>query len=221
MGALFQLAFFIVAYSILAIIVGLILYVVIRVAARIWNGNTKAAKQGFWLPIKLAPYFLFALIFAVVVCEVRDVTPPLTDYWSFQLGKNTSMGAIDTLDSWTIWPGSDGGEGIVSDVSLFGFNEKSVYGITKSNVFFVYRMEPHKFLKKLSEKEFDVQLNRNGWSRENLKSPTEYYYENRYLGDLITVIVILFYPLFRLYKLALLFFDKGAFTKNDKSRHGT
>lgn len=219
MGPLFQLAFFIAAYSIFAMVVGLILYVVIRIAAYIWNGNIKAAKQGFWLPIKLAPYFLLVLILTVIVCEtIRDVTPPLTDYWSFQLGANTSMGAIDTLDRWTIWPSPDGGEGIVSNVNLFGFDENAVYGITKNNVFFVYWMEPDKRLTKLSEKEFDIQLNRSGWSRENMKAPTDYYYENRYLGDLVTLIVILFYPLFRLYKLVRVFLDRGGYSKNDNSQ---
>jgi len=173
LGPLFQLIFFIIAYSIFAIIAGAVLYLLFRFTAYIWKGNITAAKQGFWLPLKLGPYFLLALIVTIFVCEkVRDVTPPLTDYWSFQLDSSTSIGAIDTLDNWTIWPSPDGGEGIVSNVKFFDFDQNRVYGITIDNIFFEYRMGSERKLINLSEEHFDTLLAKNGLTRSNLKTPT-------------------------------------------------
>ena len=85
--------------------------------------------QLFWFPLKLAPYFLLAVIVNALVCQfVRDVDPPLTDYWSLPINDGLTMGAIDIPDKWYLWPTREGGEAIVSNIVLVGITDKALYG---------------------------------------------------------------------------------------------
>jgi len=208
LGPLAQLSFVIIAYLIAAFAAGAALYCVIQLASRILGGNRAIASQGFWFPLKLGPYFLAALIGNTLFCEyVRDVDPPLTDSWSFPIGDKVMMGAIDSTDKWTIWPNRDGGEGILSGIVLFKMNDEAVYGKVDDDSYFIFWLESTNRLVRLAELDFEAEIAKNGWARDKLKKPIDYYNDRRATGDLISLMAILIYPFFRLYRLLKSFFS--------------
>ena len=161
-----------------------------------------SVNQLFWFPLKLGPYFLLAIIANVLVCEfIRNVEPPLTDYWSFPISGKLTMGAIDTPDKWYLWPSKGGGEAIISNIVLAGMNDKAFYGATESDEYFIYRFQSNQKSMNLSKDEFEVEINKIESDLPNLKPPSDLYYDNRDFGDLITFLLLLVYPLYRFYNL--------------------
>ena len=62
----------------------------------------------------------------------------------------------------------------------------------------------------LSKGEFEMEL---GNALPKLISPSDFYYDNRDSGDLITILLLLLYPLYRFYKVCSTFW----FVANEKN----
>ena len=202
MGSLFQLIFVGIGYFILAGIAGFCLLIVAKVLTLFNRKSEVPVSQFFWFPIKLGPYFLSAIFANILFCElVRNVDPPLTDYWSLPVNDDLTLGAIDVADKWYLWPGREGGEAIVSDIVLVGISDKAVCGATESGTYFIYSLNAGQKLIDLSEDEFESEIIKIEGIVPALQRPSDYYYDKRDVGDLITLLLILIYPLFRFYVL--------------------
>jgi hypothetical protein len=161
-----------------------------------FGGDVKFAGKAFWFPWKVAPYFLIAIIGNIIFCEyVRGVDAPLTDYWTIPIGQNEALGAIDTPDKWNLWPTRGGGEAIVAEVSNFAKTENALFGEAESGLF-VYWLSPESRLEILSKENFAIQLSNAGLSLDDLVVPEDYYFDSRWAGDLITVLIILALPIY-------------------------
>ncbi|QSX38663.1 hypothetical protein [Shewanella sedimentimangrovi] len=216
MGPVFQLVFVSILYLILASILGLAFVSIARLVSLLKQKKTVAVSQFFWFPIKLAPYFLLAIIINVVVCEfIRKVDPPLTDYWSLPVSGDLSLGAIDAPDKWNLWPSPDGGEAMVSDIVMVGISNDAIFGETESNGYFVYRIKTDQRIVGLSEEGLKLEMNMDQGGTPNLLHPSEYYYNNRNLGDLATLLVILVYPLYRFYSICYAFWKRISSRNNE------
>ena len=200
MGPLFQLIIVGIIYFLLASIIGLALMLIARLIMLLKKKTDISVNQLFWFPIKLAPYFLLAVIANVLVCEfVRDVDPPLTDYWSLPINDGLTMGAIDIPDKWYLWPTREGGEAIISNIVLVGISDKALYGSTEPDEYFIYRFDSKIVVVNLSKDELEIEANKIEDSLPTLKNPSDLYYDNRDFGDLITFLLLLLYPLYRFY----------------------
>ena len=211
LGPLFQLIIIGVMYSLIAIIFGSALVVSARLVIQLKKRTDISISKFFWFPFSLTPYFLLAIIANALFCKfVRNVDPPFTDYWSLPLSDNLTLGAIDTPDNWSLWPSREGGEAIISNVALVGISDRAFYGRTKSDDYFIYHLQSNQMSNNLSKGEFEMEL---GNALPKLISPSDFYYDNRDSGDLITILLLLLYPLYRFYKVCSTFW----FVANEKN----
>lgn len=209
MGSLFQLVFAALGYVFLVTIAGFVLLLLAKVLSFFFSKSKVSVESFFWFPIKLGPYFLLAIFANIIICElVRDVDPPLTDYWSLPVNKKLTLGAIDVTDKWYLWTGREGGEAIVSDIVLVGISDKAVYGATESGRYFIYPLNAGQKLNNLSEDEFESKIIKIEGVVPALQHPAHYYYDKRNLGDLITLLLMLIYPLWQFYMLCKGFRDR-------------
>lgn len=215
MGAIFQLVIVSIFYCLLACIIGFMLVILAKVITLFKQNSAISISQFFWFPLKLAPYFLLALIINILICQfVRDVDPPLTDYWSLPISGDLTLGAIDITDKWYLWPSRNGGEAIVSDIVKVGINDKAVYGVTEYGAYFIYWFNFAQKEINLTRADFKSSIKGMEAKFLSLKHPSEYYYEQRNFGDLMTLLFVLIYPLFYFYKLCFAFYH--AVKTNDR-----
>jgi ABC-type uncharacterized transport system permease subunit len=73
---------------------------------------------------------------------------------------------------------------------------------------FVYRINTEQRIVGLSEEALKLEMNVNEGAVSNLLHPSEYYYNNRNWGDLITLLIILVYPLYRFHSICYAFWKK-------------
>ncbi|GAA62208.1 hypothetical protein P20652_4111 [Pseudoalteromonas sp. BSi20652] len=206
MGPLFQLIIVGILYILVACFIGVVLILIARLITAFKKNTGVSVNHLFWFPIKLLPYFLLAIIANVLVCEfIRDVDPPLTDYWTLTINGELTLGAIDTSYSWSLWPSKDGGEAIISDITLAGKSDEAFYGSTETGEYFIYDLKINQKTFPLSEDQFETEVKDLVGALPKLSSPSELYYDNRHLGDLITFLVLLVYPLYRFYKVCSIF----------------
>ena len=216
MGPVFQLVIAGILYFIFAGIFGLILLSLARIITFFKRKADILVSPFFWFPIKLAPYFLLAIIGNVLICEfVRNVDPPLTDYWSFPIKGDLTLGAIDIPDKWYLWPSKDGGESLISDIVLIGMSEKAFYGVTELDGYFIYMLGSNQKNINLTKVVFESAMQDISGSIPKLQHPSDYYYDKRDFGDLITLLLIFLYPLFRFYKVCITF-SKSISASNKK-----
>ncbi|MEH8018636.1 hypothetical protein MN202_15440 [Rheinheimera muenzenbergensis] len=209
MGSLFQLIFVGIGYVFLATVAGFVLLLLAKVLSLFVSRSMVPVGQFFWFPIKLGPYFLLAIIANIFVCGlIRNVDPPLTDYWSLPVAGQLTLGAIDQPDIWNLWPERNGGEVLVSDIVSMGVTDNTVYGKTKSDAYFIYSLNAAQQFSDLSEDQFNPEIIKIAGENPTLQRPSDYYYDNRDTGDLITLLLILIYPLCRFYKLCKDFHDR-------------
>jgi hypothetical protein len=198
---MFGLILFFIFYSIFSIALGFVIFVALKLILLIQKKESGHAKDIIYTPIKMAPYFLIAIFINAFICEyVRKIDPPLSDYWSLPLTNGLALGAIDEPSNWSLWPSPDGGEAIISNVTAIAFDDKAIYGTANENQYFIYHIEPNRELEILSEPKLKFAMNQNGKSIDSLVVPLDYYHEQRNMGDLISLLIILCYPVFRLYK---------------------
>ena len=208
MGPLFQLIIVGILYFLVASIIGLALMLIARLIMLLKKKTDITVNQLFWFPLKLAPYFLLAIIVNALVCQfVRDVDPPLTDYWSLPINDGLTMGAIDIPDKWYLWPTREGGEAIISNIVLVGITDKALYGSTESDDYFIYRYDSNQQVVNLSKDELEIEANKTEDSLPTLKRPSDLYYDDRDFGDLITFLLLLIYPLYRFYNVSSTFWS--------------
>ncbi|MGB2742195.1 MAG: hypothetical protein WBC60_16760 [Cognaticolwellia sp.] len=206
MGPLFQLIIIGVLYFIVAGIMGLALISIARIIMLLKRKRGISVNQLFWFPLKLAPYCFLAIIINVLVCQfIRDIDPPLTDYWTLPINDGLTMGAIDTPDKWYLWPSRDGGEAIISDIVLAGLNDEAFYGSTETGEYFIYLFKANQKSFNLSKDEFEMKVKGVQSVLPKLKHPSELYYDNRDFGDLMTLLLLLVYPLYRFYNVCNIF----------------
>jgi len=206
LAAFLQLIIVGVLYFIIACVIGLTLILIARLIMLLKKKVDISVNQLFWFPLKLLPYFLLVIIVNVLICEfVRDVDPPLTDYWSMPIKGELTMGAIDTLDNWSLWSNRNGGEAIISNIVLAGISDKAFYGSTYTNEYFIYHLELNQKTVNLSKPEFEIEIKKIENVIPVLSLPSDIYYDNRDLGDLITFILVLLYPLYRFYHICMSF----------------
>ena len=208
MGPLFQLIIVGILYFLVASIIGLALMLIARLIMLLKKKTDITVTPLFWFPLKLAPYFFLAFIVNILVCEfIRDVDPPLTDYWSLHINDGLTMGAIDIPDKWYLWPTREGGEAIISNIVLVGISDKALYGSTESDEYFIYHFDSNKKVINLSKDELEIEANKKEDLLPTLKRPSDLYYDNRDFGDLITFLLLLLYPLYRFYNVCNIFWS--------------
>jgi len=216
LGPVFQLVIAGVFYFILASIVGIALLSLAKTITYFKRKRDISVSPLFWFPIKLAPYFLLAIIGNALICEfVRDVDPPLTDYWSLPINGELALGAIDIPDKWYLWPSREGGESIISDIVLVGISENALYGSTELDGYFIYLLSSNKKNTHLTKKDFESAILKIEGNIPKLQHPSDYYYDKRDFGDFFTLLLIFIYPLFRFYKVCIAFYNSIVTSNNE------
>ena len=201
MGVVIQLVFLPILLMIPALLVGTLIaglsLTTIRITGKV--DTESLVRTGFTLPLKLIPYLFLSLIANMFFCEyVRNVDAPHTDYWTVPVASEFKLQAIDTLDEWHLYP-KEGGEPIIANVIAIGVTESFIYGLHEGNGYYVYELQTSVLSSFLSKEEYGKYLQSQGAIASPI-SPNEYYRNNRITGDLISLLVILLYPLYKLYK---------------------
>lgn len=198
---MFGLILFFIFYSVFSIALGFVIFVALKLISVIRKKESKHAKDVIFLPIKMAPYFLIAIFINAFFCEyIRKIDPPLSDYWSLPLTHGLTLGAIDEPSNWSLWPSPEGGEAIVTNVNYFALDDKAIYGIANEKQYFIYRLATDHEIEFLTKSQLKEVMVKNGNSIVSLVKPLDLYHRKRELGDFISLLIILCYPIFRLYK---------------------
>lgn len=198
---MFGLILFTVLYALFALALGAILFIALKVVVVLQKRNSIQVSSIFYAPFKLTPYFIIAILINGFVCEgLRNVDAPLTDYWTIPVDNNLILGAIDAPDNWSLWPSRNGGEAIVSNVNSIYFDKDSIYGQFNNTEYFSYRSNDVFKLEYLSFVELSERLTLEGKSIDSLKHPIDIYHDKRSFGDLISLLIILCYPIYSLSK---------------------
>ncbi|MGH1484702.1 MAG: hypothetical protein ACRBCI_00700 [Cellvibrionaceae bacterium] len=209
MGPLFQLIFLGIFYTIISLIIGSILALLFWVILKCRKvQETKSlVLKGFFYPFSLMPYLFIAIIVTVFVCEgIRGVDAPLTDYWTIPVSDDTQLVTIDVMDNWNFSP-VDIGESLSGNIASVAINDALAYGETESGSYYIYGIVnpgSHSSYTVYEDKtEFTAKLNDSGITHINYLPVNEYYWKRRNVGDLITLLFILVYPVYRFCRLII------------------
>lgn len=202
---LFQLIFACLLFFTAALVFGIVLAGIFFVWALVKRSNKPSdiGLRGFSFSFKLFPYFLLSIVLSVASAEwFRDVDPALGDYWSLKLNDSINLQAIDSATDWYIAP-ITGGERLSGSVKSVAESGEFAFGQLCDGTFYIFDKSLSKLTIFADKHRFDAALNLSNIPQVPMLAVNDYYRQTRQLGDFITMILLMIYPLMKLVRLVV------------------